>query len=101
MSLPKERQLWGCSGYYVNTTQIGVDRNSIAKDSTVEYSLQSQFRCYGGVDMKRLFFLLAVLAVFVSGCATDSSLQQAWRQGYGFNNPNPERIKQGQPPTSF
>ncbi|MHB8899993.1 MAG: hypothetical protein ACYC6Y_14695 [Thermoguttaceae bacterium] len=51
--------------------------------------------------MKRFFFLLVVLAGFVSGCATDSDLKQAWRQGYGFNNPNAERIKHGQRPTDF
>ena len=26
---------------------------------------------------------------------------ELWRQGYGFNNPNPERIRNGQPALNF
>jgi outer membrane protein assembly factor BamE (lipoprotein component of BamABCDE complex) len=48
-----------------------------------------------------VFFLLALL---VAGCATPepkNPMNDLWRQGYGFNNPNAERIRQGLPPKDF
>jgi len=56
--------------------------------------------------MSRRLFLLAALIVvglFIPGCASDgeSQLNTLWRQGYGFNNPNPGRIRQGLPPKDF
>lgn len=55
--------------------------------------------------MKRLGgLLLAVAICFCSGCASsskDSNLDRLWKQGYGFNNPNPERIRNGQKPLRF
>ena len=38
------------------------------------------------------------MGLFISGCATDGKMDELWRQGYGFNNPNPDRISQGLPP---
>jgi hypothetical protein len=29
------------------------------------------------------------------------SANELWRQGYGYNNPNPERIRKGQEPEDF
>ena len=31
----------------------------------------------------------------------ETAINQNWRSGYGFNNPNPERIKNGQAPLNF
>ena len=31
----------------------------------------------------------------------ETMFDQLWREGYGFNNPNPERIRQGKPPLNF
>jgi hypothetical protein len=31
----------------------------------------------------------------------DSEIDRLWRQGYGFNNPNAERIRKNQPPLNF
>ena len=48
--------------------------------------------------------VLATLLVFTSGCASsqkESHLDRLWKQGYGFNNPNPERIRNGQRPLKF
>jgi hypothetical protein len=46
-----------------------------------------------------------ILAVLLSGCARERALNKEldalWRAGYGFNNPNPERIKQGLPAVDF
>jgi hypothetical protein len=49
---------------------------------------------------------LVVLATLVitAGCAStpkESHLDRLWKQGYGFNNPNPERIRNGQKPLNF
>ena len=32
---------------------------------------------------------------------TDSQTDRLWKSGYGFNNPNPERIRNGLEPVSF
>ena len=32
---------------------------------------------------------------------SDSMIDQLWREGYGFNNPNPERKRQGKPLLNF
>jgi hypothetical protein len=51
--------------------------------------------------------LAVVLTLIATGCATqpkseyDEYVDSQWRQGYGFNNPNPERIRKGQPPVNF
>lgn len=31
----------------------------------------------------------------------ETALNQNWRSGYGFNNPNPDRIKNGKAPLNF
>jgi hypothetical protein len=31
----------------------------------------------------------------------DTFIDQAWREGGGINNPNPERIRQGKPPLNL
>ena len=44
------------------------------------------------------------LIVLFSGCASDredTQIDHLWRQGYGFNNPNPERIRNGKPPLNL
>ncbi len=37
------------------------------------------------------------------GCSSsrESNLDNLWQQGYGFNNPNVERIREGKPPVDF
>jgi hypothetical protein len=55
---------------------------------------------------RRLLLLLALLLGFsVTGCqwlgSGDPYFDTLWRQGHGFNNPNPLRIKQGLPPKDF
>ncbi len=39
--------------------------------------------------------LLLVSAIGLGGCASDGELDALWRQGYGYNNPNAERMRQG------
>jgi hypothetical protein len=48
--------------------------------------------------------IIAALMIVSSGCASspkESQLDRLWKQGYGFNNPNPERIRNGQKPLRF
>ncbi len=48
--------------------------------------------------------IIAALMTVNSGCASspkESHLDRLWKQGYGFNNPNPERIRNGQRPLRF
>lgn len=48
--------------------------------------------------------LLAATLALNSDCATnpkESHLDRLWKQGYGFNNPNPERVRNGQKPLNF
>ena len=57
--------------------------------------------------MRQWICLLLFVAISVSlvGCASDdhhdNELDQLWRQGYGFHNPNIGRMQKGQPPLSF
>lgn len=56
--------------------------------------------------MTRLLVLsiLAAVVMFAAGCRSDrtqSRNNSLWRSGYGFNNPNAERIKNGCPPVNF
>ena len=51
---------------------------------------------------------ICLAAIFIcGGCASDrNSLQNdhmdsLWKQGYGYGNPNVERIRSGQKPESF
>jgi hypothetical protein len=47
---------------------------------------------------------LTLTLVLNSGCASrpkESHLDRLWKQGYGFNNPNPERVRNGQKPLNF
>jgi hypothetical protein len=37
----------------------------------------------------------------LSAYEADERMNASWRQGYGFNNPNPERIRRGQQPVDF
>lgn len=58
------------------------------------------------------FFALAATIAF-SGCSTlrpdyslfktehEEQVDQLWRQGFGYNNPNADRIKNGQEPLNF
>lgn len=52
-----------------------------------------------------LVLLLALLTVPM-GCQTrrselDDQINGLWREGYGYNNPNPARAKKGLPPLNF
>lgn len=63
--------------------------------------------------MRQAFFAGVLMFVLLSGCRTtrpDYSLfkseqeQQTdslWRQGFGYNNPNVDRIRSGQTPLNF
>ncbi len=58
--------------------------------------------------MSRTLFIVVALFAFtkIAGCASSKSemereLDDLWRGGYGFNNPNPERIQQGKEPLNF
>lgn len=63
--------------------------------------------------MRTLAIILAITVVSLGGCRlnrpnyslskskTDRSNDQLWRDGYGFNNPNPDRIERGLDPVSF
>jgi hypothetical protein len=56
--------------------------------------------------MIRLFAVALLLAALplTAGCASDShdpEIDSLWRRGYGFNNPNYERIKNGLQPLHF
>jgi len=48
--------------------------------------------------------IVAAMMTLSSGCASspkESHLDRLWKQGYGYNNPNPERIRNGQKPLNF
>lgn len=54
------------------------------------------------------FAASALLMLLAAGCASDSEYSkrkretdELWRAGYGFNNPNAERLKEGKPPLDF
>lgn len=53
----------------------------------------------------RLVLILLAISVAGLGCAKDrdasDDLNGLWRGGYGFNNPNAERIQNGQAPLNF
>lgn len=60
--------------------------------------------------MSRLILHVALLLIlFLIGCSPppkrkdpgSEELDSLWRAGYGYNNPNPERRKQGLPPVDF
>lgn len=56
--------------------------------------------------MSRIAICLAAV-FFCGGCASDRDsiqndhLNSLWKQGYGYGNPNAERISSGQEPESF
>jgi hypothetical protein len=59
-----------------------------------------------GEKMVRKIVLLAGLFLSLfQGCQSPDPVYEQnntlWRQGYGFNNPNAERIRQGLPPKDF
>ena len=56
--------------------------------------------------MRAVLVSLALATLLLGGgCATDGdeddALNGLWRQGYGFNNPNAERIPNGETPLNF
>lgn len=69
------------------------------------------------IRLPLLVFLFAAICVAGAGCATSSdkydsqrketdriyeeTINGPWKAGYGFNNPNPERMKKGLPPLNF
>jgi len=50
-----------------------------------------------------LNLLLGVIITIAAGCASEEYDRDnaLWRQGYGFNNPNAARIRQGKAPLDF
>ena len=57
---------------------------------------------------RRCFAILSLLVatLCLGGCVTGrdksaDNLNTLWKQGYGFNNPNPDRIKKGLKPVDF
>jgi hypothetical protein len=63
--------------------------------------------------MKEITCVLAVLCMSLSGCRAfqpeyslfktdhEERTDELWRQGYGYNNPNVDRIKNRQTPLNF
>lgn len=55
--------------------------------------------------MKLAGLLIVLLIVTVAGCASDRNEQHPmdslWKEGYGYNNPNAERIRNGEKPVGF
>jgi hypothetical protein len=58
--------------------------------------------------MHRLLLVAVLCTSFAcTGCSTrrnegsDDHVDRLWRQGYGYKNPNPERVRQGLPPLNF
>ncbi len=49
---------------------------------------------------KPILLLVLLVGLFLPGCM-DPEMNSLWRQGYGYNNPNPDRIRQGLPPKDF
>lgn len=52
---------------------------------------------------RKSLWLFSILVMALSGCTTkekkkDTHIDQLWREGYGFNNPNAQRKKEGLPP---
>lgn len=46
-------------------------------------------------------FLLIVLTAGCSSRREHTVFDRLWWEGYGFNNPNPDRIRRGLPPLDF
>lgn len=50
--------------------------------------------------------IFSIVLLALVGCTTkkkkeDTYVDQLWRAGYGYNNPNPDRKKEGLPPVDF
>ncbi len=54
---------------------------------------------------RKTCLLLPFLVVALLGCTTerkkDTEIDRLWRAGYGYNNPNPDRKKEGLPPVNL
>ena len=51
-----------------------------------------------------LLAILFVTCTTLAGCAAgreDTEVDQLWRSGAGFNNPNADRMRRGQNPLNF
>jgi hypothetical protein len=52
-------------------------------------------------------FLVCTIGCLLLGCSStpksqnEEELNRLWRAGYGFNNPNADRIRQGKEPVDF
>ena len=56
--------------------------------------------------IRLLFLLVALTALHAAGCKSapdpqEQELNELWREGYGFNNPNADRIRKGLKPLNF
>lgn len=54
--------------------------------------------------MKLLGLLGMLLVLSALGCASDRNehpMDNLWKQGYGYNNPNVDRLRNGQKPIGF
>lgn len=55
----------------------------------------------------RLLFLCGVSTLLLCGCPrrerdpVNDHLNGLWESGYGYGNPNPERLRNGQKPVKF
>lgn len=55
---------------------------------------------------REAFWIFLVLLLTLLGCTTekkkdDTQIDQLWREGYGYNNPNAQRKKDGLPPVDW
>lgn len=58
------------------------------------------------MSLRGILLSLLAVAAWISGCATDRDerhdpVNDLWRQGYGANNPNADRIRQNKPPVDL
>lgn len=54
--------------------------------------------------MRAYGLIVALLLILSMGCASDrqeTENERLWRQGYGFNNPNRDRIRNGENPVNM
>ncbi|MCA9067414.1 MAG: hypothetical protein KDA84_00725 [Planctomycetaceae bacterium] len=55
---------------------------------------------------RKSLWLFSILLITLTGCPSkekkkDTYMDQLWREGYGFNNPNADRRKEGLAPVDM
>ena len=61
-------------------------------------------RCAERHNVRLLALLSVLFSLSVIGCASDRNehpMDGLWKQGYGYNNPNVDRLRNGQTPVGF